>query len=359
MERCRKHSLQDILVIAICGFLCGVDNWADMELFGNAKLAWFRTFLELPNGIPSHDTFGRVFSLLEPEPFARCFTRWAQTVAEATEGKVVAIDGKAVRRSFDKAGQKACVHLVNAWVAENRCVLGQVACEEKSNEITAIPQLLDLLSLKGSIVTLDAMGCQRAIVERIVKRDADYVIALKGNQEALYEAAKAAFAGIEKQGTLQARGTTETFEEGHGRVETRRCWVTSRVEEYARHTEWKGLRSFVLVESERTVREKNETQVERRYFISSLPADDAARMASVVRTHWAVENDLHWSLDVAFREDESRVREEHAQQNMAMMRRLALSLLKQDTRTKAGIAARRKKAGWDHDYLLALLTLRS
>lgn len=356
LERCRKHSLQDILVIAICGFICGVDNWADMELFGEAKLAWLRTFLELPNGIPSHDTFGRVFSLVEPESFARCFTQWAQAVADVTEGKVVAIDGKAVRRSFDKASQKACVHLVNAWVAENRCVLGQVACEEKSNEITAIPQLLEMLSLKGCIVTLDAMGCQRTIVERIVERGADYLIALKGNQESLHEAAKEAFAGREEhwEGSY-----TETFEEGHGRVETRRCWVTSRVEEYARHEEWKRLGSFVLVESERTVKEKNETQVEQRYFISSLPADDAARIASVVRTHWAVENDLHWSLDVAFREDESRVREGHAQQNMAMMRRLALSLLKQDTRTKAGIAGRRKKAGWDHDYLLALMTLRS
>lgn len=360
MERCRKHSLQDILVIAICGFICGVDNWADMELFGNAKLVWFRTFLELPNGIPSHDTFGRVFSQLEPETFARCFTQWAQAVADGTEGKVVAIDGKAVRRSFDKAKQKSCMHLVNAWVAENRCVLGQVACEEKSNEITAIPQLLDLLSLKGCIVTLDAMGCQKAIVERIVERGADYVIALKGNQESLHEEVKAVFAGVE-EGPAGAQGLiySETFEEGHGRVETRRCWVTSRVEEYARHTEWKGLRSFVMVESERTERERNETKVERRYFISSLLADDAARMASIVRTHWTVENDLHWSLDVAFREDESRVREEHAQQNMSMMRRLALSLLKQDTRTKAGIAARRKKAGWDHDYLLSLLMLRS
>lgn len=356
MERCRKHSLHDILVIAICGFICGVDNWADMELFGEAKLAWFRTFLELPNGIPSHDTFGRVFSLLEPESFARCFTQWAQAVAEVTEGKVVAIDGKAVRRSFDKASRKACVHLVNAWVAENRCVLGQVACAEKSNEITAIPQLLEILSLKGCIVTLDAMGCQRGIVERIVEKGADYLIALKGNQETLLETVKETFAGREEhwEGSY-----AETFEEGHGRVETRRCWVTSRVEKYARHEEWKGLGSFVLVESERTVKEKNETQVEQRYFISSLPADDAARMAAVVRTHWAVENDLHWSLDVAFREDESRVREGHAQQNMAMMRRLALSLLKQDTRTKAGIAGRRKKAGWDHDYLLALMTLRS
>jgi predicted transposase YbfD/YdcC len=286
----------------------------------------------------------------------RCFTQWAQAVADVTEGKVVAIDGKAVRRSFDKASQKACVHLVNAWVVESRCVLGQVACEEKSNEITAIPQLLEMLSLKGCIVTLDAMGCQKAIVERIVEKGADYLIALKANQETLHEAAKEALAGREEhwEGSY-----AETFEEGHGRVETRRCWVTSRVKEYARHEEWKRLGSFVLVESERTVKEKNETQVEQRYFISSLPADDAARLAAVVRTHWAVENDLHWSLDVALREDESRVREGHAQQNMAMMRRLALSLIKQDTRTKAGIAGRRKKAGWNHDYLLALMTLRS
>lgn len=358
MERCRKHALQDILVIAICGFICGVDNWADMELFGWAKLAWFRTFLELPNGIPSHDTFGRVFSMVEPEAFARCFTQWVQSVAEVTEGKVVAIDGKAVRRSFDKASQKACVHIVNAWVVENRVVLGQVACEEKSNEITAIPQLLEMIALKGCIVTLDAMGCQRAIVEKIVEKEADYIIAVKGNQETLHEAAKAAFAeeGEDKKTKL---AYTETFEEGHGRVETRRCWVAPLVESYGKHAEWKNLKSFVLVESERTEREKNETKVERRYFISSLSADDAERVLGIVRKHWAVENDLHWSLDVAFREDENRVRERQGQQNMAMMRRLALSLLKQDTKTKAGIAGRRKKAGWDHDYLMALLTHRS
>lgn len=357
MERCRKHSLHDILVIAICGFICGVDNWVDMEIFGWEKLEWFRTFLELPNGIPSHDTFGRVFAMVEPESFARCFTQWVQTVGDVTEGKVVAIDGKAVRRSFDKANQKGCVHLVNAWVAENRFVLGQVACEEKSNEITAIPQLLEMIALKGCIVTLDAMGCQKAIVEKIVERGADYVIALKGNQETLHEAAKEAFAG-EGEGKKTALAYKETFEEGHGRAETRRCWVTPRVEGYEHHGEWKGLRSFVLLESERTEREKNETRVERRYFISSLSADDAERVLGIIRKHWAVENDLHWSLDVAFREDESRVRERNAQQNMAMMRRLALSLLKQDTKTKASIAGRRKKAGWNHDYLMALLTNR-
>jgi len=357
MERCRKHSLQDILVIAICGFICGVDNWVDMELFGWEKLDWFHTFLELPNGIPSHDTFGRVFSMVEPESFARCFTQWVQTVADVTEGAVVAIDGKAVRRSFDKASQRGCVHLVNAWVAENRCVLGQVACEEKSNEITAIPQLLEMIALKGCIVTLDAMGCQKAIVEKIVEREADYIVALKGNQETLHEAAKVAFAA-EGEGKKTALAYTETFDEGHGRVETRRCWVSPQVESYEQHGEWKRLRSFVLLESERTEREKNETRVERRYFISSLSADDAQRVLGTVRKHWSVENDLHWSLDVAFREDESRVRERNAQQNMAMMRRLALSLLKQDTKTKASIAGRRKKAGWNHDYLMALLTYR-
>ena len=238
IERCRKHSLQDILVISICGFICGVDHWVDRELFGNAKLAWFRTFLELPNGIPSHDTFGRVFSLLEPEAFARCFTQWVQSVADVTHGQVVAIDGKAVRRSFEKASQKSCVHVVNAWAAEQRMVLGQVACAEKSNEITAIPQLLDLLALKGCIVTLDAMGCQRALVAQIVQKGADYVICLKGNQEALHEAAKAVFAGVEEGHASGSPGLcVETFEEGHGRVETRRCWVSSQVQASARHEE--------------------------------------------------------------------------------------------------------------------------
>ncbi len=351
--------MQDILVIAICGFICGVDNWVDLELFGNAKREWLRTFLALPNGIPSHDTFGRVFAYLCPEAFGRCFNSWVEAVAESTEGKVVAIDGKTVRRSFDRASQKAAVHLVNAWAADNRLVLGQVACEEKSNEITAIPELLRLLSLRGCIVTLDAMGCQKAIVEGIVEKGADYVICLKGNQETLHEAVSTLFEGVEKQDAAALpHSYAESFDEGHGRVETRRCWVTEQVHRYARSEEWKGLRSFAMVERERTEVSRNETELERRYFISSLPADDAARMLSVIRTHWAVENDLHWSLDVAFREDESRVRQGHAQENLALMRRLALSLLKQDTTTKAGIAARRKKAGWSHDYLLSLLTSR-
>lgn len=358
IRRCRKHSLQDILVISICGFICGVDNWVDMELFGKCKEKWFRTFLALPNGIPSHDTFGRVFAALEPEAFSRRFTEWMQAVAQATEGKLVAIDGKAVRRSFDKASEKAAIHMVSAWVAENRLVLGQVKTEEKSNEITAIPRLLEMLSLDGSTVTLDAMGCQREIVKAIAEKKADYVISLKGNQETLHREVEALFATAAAEGFAHLpHKYTETFDEAHGRVEMRRCWVTSKVEGYARREEWQGLKSFAMVESERT--ENNETKTEVRYFISSLPGNDAEAMLRAIRTHWAVENDLHWSLDVAFREDESRVRKGNAQQNMALMRRLALSLLKQDSKTKAGIAGRRKKAGWSHDYLLDLITLRT
>ena len=326
----------------------------ELEEFGIAKEEWFRTFLELPNGIPSHDTFGRFFAALNPDAFSQCFMSWIASVAEVTKGKVVAIDGKTIRRSFDRASSKSAVHIVSAWLAANRMVLGQVRTEEKSNEITAIPRLLELLSLTGCIVTIDAMGCQKNIVQAIVNQNADYVIGLKGNQGTLHDEVRALFDDAEKSDFRDLQhDAAQTVEKDHGRIETRRCVVTSYVDWFADKEHWAGLRSFAMVESQRVIGGK--TSSERRYFISSLPGLDAAQMLHAVRTHWSIENDLHWSLDVAFREDESRVRIDNAAENTATLRKVALTLLKQDQTTKAGIAARRKKAGWSHPYLLSLL----
>jgi predicted transposase YbfD/YdcC len=360
VERTRRHSLQDILVISLCGFICGVDDWVELEAFGKAKLPWFRTFLELPNGIPSHDTFGRVYRMLDPEGFGRCFTAWVAAIAEVTEGEVVAVDGKTVRRSLDKASGKAAIHMVNAWACGRGLALGQLKTEEKSNEITAVPRLLDCLALAGCIVTLDAMGCQKETVRTIVEKGADYVVSLKENQPLLHEDAKRLFEDLLKNKTSD--DFFEDTDKGHGRVEVRRCWTSSKVNLLLGHKDWTGLTSVALIESERHIGE--EVSTERRYILSSLPADDASHLLGTVRTHWAVETSLHWTLDMAFREDDSRVRKDFAPENLAMLRQVALNLLKQGQRIRyddgkekktPGIKARRKMAGWDHDWLLHLL----
>lgn len=356
IERTKKHSLNDILVISICGFICGIDNWVELELFGQSKEAWFRTFLDLPNGIPSHDTFGRVFAALDPESFSRCFMSWMKAVAETTEGEVVAIDGKTLRRSFDRAGKKAAIHMVSAWATGNGVVLGQVKTDEKSNEITAVPKLLELLRLEGCIVTLDAMGCQREVAQQVVDKGAHYVISLKGNQGKLHEEVARLFteARDESFETLP-HAYAETLEKDHGRIEKRRYWLTSRLDSVRRVEDWACLCSVGMVEAQRTIDGKTSTEV--RYFISSLPGDDAKPFATAVRRHWEIENSLHWVLDVAFREDENRVRKDNAPENMAMLRHVALNLLKADKSKKAGVQARRKLAGWDADYLTRLLHL--
>lgn len=357
IARTRKHSLNDILVIAICGFICGVDNWVELEVFGKAKCAWFKTFLALPNGIPSHDTFGRFFSAIDPEEFSRCFIRWVKAIAEVTAGEVVAIDGKTLRRSFDAASEKAAIHMVSAWATENSLVLGQVKTDEKSNEITAIPKLLELLHLHGCIVTIDAMGCQREIVGRILDKGADYVISLKGNQGALQQEVEALFAEAKEESfETVPHAYTETLEKDHGRIEERKYWVTAKLDSVRERDKWPGLTSVGMVESRRTVGDVTSTEV--RYFISSLAGDDAEKFAGAVRKHWQVENNLHWVLDVAFDEDQSRVRKDNAPENMAMLRHVALNLIKSDELVKKGVQTRRKLAGWDEDYLLHLLGIK-
>ena len=350
IKRARRHELVDILVIAICTLLCGGESFNDMEDFGRAKEEWFRTFLALPNGIPTHDTFNRVLAALNPVPFLDCFLAWTQSLRQAVNEEIVAMDGKALRRAIQAGG---IPYVVSAWAVRNGLVLGQLRVNEKSNEITAVPQLIRALDVAGCTVTLDAMGCQKRIAREIIEADAEYVLALKGNQETVHQEVRTYLddAMIHAPAEL---AYTETVEKDHGRFETRRYWQSERLAWFADRTHWEGLRSVGVVESVREI--KGLVQNERRYFLSSLPLD-APRFARAVRAHWGVENQLHWVLDVQFGEDQSRARSGFAAENLATLRRLALNLLKRDTTKKRGIRGKQKNAGWDHRYLLHLLGL--
>lgn len=353
IDRTKRHSLHDILVIAICGMICGADDWVSIQEFGEAREDWFRTFLDLPNGIPSHDTFGRVFAALDPEAFSRCFAAWMRDVAELTDGEVVAIDGKTLRRSFDRASARSPIHIVSAWAAGNGVAIGQVKTDAKSNEITAIPRLLDLLHVKGCIVTIDAMGCQKEIAAKILDKEADYLLGLKGNQPHLEIEVAAYFdAAIKNDFAGAPHGYHETSERGHGRVERRRVWCTTDVGALAMAEAWPGLGSIIRVEAERTVGGK--TSVEHRHYISSMKKADARKAGDAVREHWGIENKHHWVLDIAFNEDDSRNRVDNSAQNLATLRHIALNLLKSDP-YKLGVKNKRLKAGWDVKYLLKLL----
>jgi predicted transposase YbfD/YdcC len=354
-ERTRLHSLKDILVLSLCAIICGADGFVAIEEFGLLKEAWLKTFLELPNGIPSHDTIGRVFALLSPKALEAVFRAWMRAVAVLTKGEVVAIDGKTLRRSFREAGSGVFVHMVSAWATRNRVVLGQVKTEEKSNEITAIPELLGLLDLKGCIVTIDAMGCQKDIGARIVEEGADYCLTVKDNQPTLREDLVATFdAARTAPAVLATMDYAETSEKGHGRVEVRRCWTTGALDGVSQANQWKGLRSLALIEVDRTVGGK--TSTEQRYVISSCFGLSAAKALKTVRAHWGIENQLHWVLDVAFREDDCRVRAGNAAENFAVLRHVALNLLKKVQGTKVGIKIRRLRAGWDNAFLMQVLS---
>lgn len=350
----RRHELIDILVIALCGMLSAADDWVSIALYGRTKKDWFAQYLSLPNGIPSHDTFNRVFARIDPEQFMGCFLRWINAIRPALGREVIAVDGKTVRRSHD-GDNKAAIHMVSAWATENNLVLGQVKTEEKSNEITAIPELLQALALKGCLVTIDAMGCQKAIAETIVGREADYLLAVKDNQPKLKEAIEATLS--HRKTGIYVNPMIDYFEDAQNsrdREETRRCWTTASLGKLDMACDWKGLAQIAMVESERTIRGK--TSVERRYYICSAKAR-AQEILQATRNHWGIENKLHWVLDMAFREDESRVRKGHGAENLARLRHIALNLLKQDKTTKAGIKNRRLRAGWDQDYLLQLLNI--
>lgn len=362
IERRKDHDLVDILVIGVCTLLCAGETFNDMEDFGNAKYDWFKSFLRLRNGIPSHDTFNRVFAALDPKEFLDCFLRWTQSLREAVPQEIVALDGKALRRALNK--DQSVKYVVSAWAESNGLVLGQLKVADKSNEITAVPELLRVLELSGCIVTIDAMGCQKKIAKEIIEADADYVLALKGNQETVHQEIKSFLdATLLEQQTPRLPGaklstqaatlaSEETVEKDHGRLETRRYFQSDQLNWFADRSKWEGLKSVGMVESTRQVDGK--TTVERRYYLSSLPLR-AETFARAVRSHWGVENKVHWVMDVCFREDQSRARAGYAAENLATLRRLALNLLKREKTKKRGIRGKQLNASWDHAYLLRLL----
>jgi predicted transposase YbfD/YdcC len=354
-EQGKRHQLIDIITITICAVICGADDWMEVETYGRAKRQWLKTFLELPQGIPSHDTFARVFAALKPNKLQNCFLSWITAIVQLTKGEIVSIDGKALRRSYDKG--KGMIHMVSAWATESQLVLGQRKVDEKSNEIKAIPELLEILELQGCIVTIDAMGCQQEIAEKIIAEEADYVLALKGNQGNLHEAVKLLFRhGEQNKYRLTEHDYYRTIEKNHGRIEERQYWTIGNVQPLIEVTGkplWQGLRTIGMVRSKRT--EKGETSQEDRYYLSSL-GNNAKEFARAVRSHWGIENSVHWVLDISFREDESRMRKDHSAENFSTIRRIALNLLKQEQTAKCGVKARRLKAGWDQDYLLSVLS---
>jgi predicted transposase YbfD/YdcC len=354
-EHLRLHNLWDIIAITILAVVAGADSWVEVAKYGLCKLAFLETFLELPNGIPSHDTFGRVFALLNPQALQEGFIKWVQAIAEATLGRLVAIDGKTARRSFDKVAGQGALHMVSAWASENRLLLGQQACDSKSNEITAIPELIKNLEIAGSIVTIDAMGCQKEIAATIQEAGADYVLAVKDNQPTLHDDIRQVFSeGLDNDFADMEHHSHRTEEQGHGRVETRIYHIVGVPETLAeRHADWKGLRSIGMVCSERQEGNK-EASMETRVFITSMPPK-VKLFARAVRNHWSIETSLHWVLDISFREDESRLHKGHGQENMALIRRLSASLLHNEPTCQAGVACKRKCAGWDDDYLLKVL----
>jgi len=352
------YPLINIITIALCGIIAGAETWTDIESFGHSKQQWLSRYLDLQNGIPSHDTFGRVFALLDPEQFQTCFLSWVQAVFEVTNGQVIAVDGKKLRHSYDKTLGKAAIHMVSAWATANELVLGQMKVDDKSNEITAIPALLELLDINGCIVTIDALGCQTEIANQIVDQGGDYLLAVKENQGNLYDDI-ALFFDLAQQNEFSKvnHAYHQTVNGGHGRIEKRQCWAISGEESLSflrAYGQWSGLQTIVMIHSER--HEEDKITHQTRYFISSL-SNDAQLILAAKRSHWGIENKLHWSLDVSFREDDSRIRQGNAPQNFAVLRHMALNLLKQETTFKRGLKAKRLKAAWDDDYLLKVLSV--
>jgi len=353
----RIHKLSDVITIAVFAVIAGAEGWADVEAYGRRKLKWLKTFLDLRFGIPTHDTFGRVFARIKPEEFERCFMDWMSSLVELSGGKLVALDGKSLRRSFEHGWDKSgMAHMVSAFVAANRMVFAQVKTEGKGHELDAIEKLLKLLDIQGSVVTIDALGCNKTVIEMILDGQADYVLQVKENQPTLHEKAKnlldemilEKFAGIEHDYYVEVNGD-------HGRIETRRVWVVWNVKDLGPIAkEWPGLKSLVVVESTREM--PGHTSVERRYYISSLGRRvRAKRMAGYIRGHWSVENNLHWQLDISFNEDQRRIRKGYGAENFSRLCRIALNLLKNEKTLKIGIAGKRKCCGWDDQYLLKVV----
>jgi predicted transposase YbfD/YdcC len=368
IERGKKHQLIDIITISICAVVCGADGWIDIEMYGIARKKWLEKFLELPNGIPSHDTFARVFSQINPDEFNKSFLSWVKGISKITAGEIVAFDGKQSRNSGDDKNDKGVINTVSAWAASNRLVLGQRKVEGKSNEITALPELIQILDLAGCIVTrrfggklppkssltIDAIGCQREIVKKIVEKDADYVIAVKKNQRTLYEQIKQLFKqAIETQGQDLNLSSFNSKEMNRGREEIRNyLMITDVAERIDPLQKWKKLTSIGMVESVRIINGK--TSVETRYFISSLEKD-AQKLAEGIRGHWSIENSLHWVLDVAFQEDNSRIRKDNAPANFAVLRHIAINIISQNKSRKLSVRSKRFLATLDEEYSTELL----
>ncbi len=363
VDRTKRYPLIEVVTIALCSVICGGEGWEDMEDFGHAKEAWLRERLglELINGIPGDDTYRRVFRRLDPEQFARCLAGWIRTFQGETAGEIIALDGKTLRHSFDTATGQAAIHMVNAWATQSGLALGQVKVDGKSNEITALPGLIKLLELAGCVVTADAMGCQKKVARQIIEQKGDYVLALKGNQESLHDDVRKCFEDAitndfykKDPDRLIAHSYHRTLEKDHGRIEERQYWAMEgkAIAWLLERHDWVGLRSICAVRSTRTIGEK--VTSEMRYFISSLEGG-AAKLARPIREHWRIENSLHWVLDVSMREDACGIWQDHGPENMATMRRVATSLLKQERTNKRGVKARSKKACLDESYLLKVL----
>jgi len=349
IARHKKHRLSDIFFIAICATICGADNWVAIETFGKAKKDWFTQLLNLEHGIPSHDTFGNVFAAIDTQKFSEAFSRWVADLAQLTPNQVIAIDGKCLRGSIDRASGKAAIYMVSAWAHQNQLVLGQQKVDDKSNEITAIPKLLLQLDIAGAVITMDAMGCQTKIAAQIIQQGADYVLSLKGNQGELHDDVKTFF-----NSSLAPTIGNISYDGEHGRIETRTIRATADIQWLQeRHPQWVGLNSIIAVTAKREL--KNKTEEETRYFISSLDARDPKKLGHIVRAHWGVENNLHWVLDQAFDEDSHRARAGHSAANMAVMRHIVLNLIKTEKTAKVGVKTKRLKAGWDNDYLLKII----
>ena len=352
-DHTKRHELIDILLLGVCCLLCGGRSFVDMEEFGQSKFDWLRTFLALPHGVPSHDTFRRVFGLIDPQQFADCFRRWTQSLRQAVGAEVVALDGKTVRRSFDRAKGRGPIHLISAWATTNRLVLGQLKTADKSNEITAVPELLRTLELADCIVTVDALNCQKDIAKEISEADADYVMTLKANHGTAYDEIKTFLEDAHRRNFAGLpHDFVETLDKDHGRLERRGYWITEQIDWFADRPQWEKLRTVALVQAEREI--DGQRSVEQRVFLCSL-APDARLLERAVRGHWGIENQLHWVLDVQLGEDQCRVRVGHAAENLATLRRIALNLLRQENSSKRGIKGKQLKASWDHAYLQSLL----
>ena len=358
IERTKKHHLLDILVIALCTLLTGGDGFQDMELFGKSKHAWLQTFLALPHGIPSHDTFGRVFARLNPRRFQECFLSWTQAVARLTQGTLVSLDGKTVKASFDRATAASPLHMLSAWCSDNGgLVIGQTRTESKSNEITAIPDLLQLLAIQGCIVTIDAMGCQTAIAAQIQDQGGDYLLALKANHKKAYKAIKAHF-HQEIEPNLAWRNDEhffDAFDDTHGRTVRRRLWTITDLTGLPELAKWPGLQTVMVVETIRMAHQHAPVTSDYRFYLASL-VRSATTFVTMIRQHWDIENTLHWSLDVTFNEDRCRIRKDHAAENMVALRHVALNLLRQEPSRRISLRQKRLLCGLDENYLLTMLS---